>query len=162
MHALDTLCDWITKALAALSGLFLVLMMALACANMTTRAFGVPIEGTFELMGFFGAIVAAFSLGFAQRNRSHIAVGLLVKHFPKPVRRLLDALAFAASSGFFALCGWETWKWAWFLVDTGEVSENLRIVYHPFVFAAALGCAAMAAVLLVDTLKSLFDKRQPV
>lgn len=162
MNILDTLCDWITKALAALSGLFLVLMMLLACANMTTRFFSLPIEGTFELMGFFGAVVAAFSLGFAQRSRSHIAVGLLVKHYPKPVRRLLDAISFLLSAGFFGLCGWETWKWALFLVDTGELSENLRIVYHPFVFAAAVGCGAMALVLLNDAAKSLLNKNQTV
>ncbi len=38
---------------------------------------------------------------------------------------------------------------------TGEVSETLMIIYHPFVFATSAGCLALAFVLLVDTLKTL-------
>jgi hypothetical protein len=33
---------------------------------------------------------------------------------------------------------------------TGEVTETLRIIYHPFVYAVAAGCIALALVLLLD------------
>ena len=153
---LDKASGVIAKILTGLAGLFLVSMMLLACANMVLRAvWGMPIQGTFELMGFLGAVVAAFSLAFAQRMKAHIAVGILLARFPSPIRRLADAATNAVSCVFFALAGLETAKWAAFLVDTGEVSETLRIIYHPFVFAASIGCLALAFVLAVDTLKSL-------
>lgn len=153
---LDTVSGWVTKVLTGLAGIFLVAMMVLACANMVLRGvFNVPVQGTFELMGFFGAVVAAFSLAFAQRNKAHIAVGILLARFPALVRRLADAATNAASCVFFLLAGLETGKWAAFLVDTGEVSETLQIIYHPFVFAASLGCIALAFILAVDTLKVL-------
>ncbi|QGY38950.1 TRAP transporter small permease subunit [Pseudodesulfovibrio cashew] len=155
IDTLDAISRHISRGLAFLAGLFLVGMMLLACANMVLRAVWVPVQGTFELMGFMGAVVAAFSLGFAQREKAHIAVGILLARFPARVRRLADALTSAVSSGFFILCGMETWKWASFLVQTGEVSETLQITYYPFVFAASAGCMALAFVLLVDTLKTL-------
>jgi len=152
---LDKMSDKIAKVLTFMAGLFLVSMMLLACANMVLRAVWVPVQGTFELMGFLGAVVAAFSLAFAQRQKSHIAVGILLARFPSIIRRLTDATTSALSCGFFVLCGMETYKWAAFLVQTGEVSETLQIIYHPFVFATAAGCFALAFVLLVDTLKTL-------
>lgn len=152
---LDKLSGLIAKALTSLAGLFLVAMMVLACANMVMRAVWAPLQGTFELMGFMGAVVAAFSLAFAQRKKSHIAVGILLNRFPAIIRRLADAGTSLISCGFFILCGMETYKWAAFLVQTGELSETLQIVYHPFVFAASAGCFALAFVLLVDALKTL-------
>lgn len=159
IDTLDTLSGHVAKGLNALAGIFLVAMMLLACANMVLRAIWVPVQGTFELMGFMGAVVAAFSLAFAQRQKSHIAVGLLLKRFPPIIRRLADAATSLISCGFFALAGLETYKWATFLVQTGEMSETLRIVYYPFVFAAAAGCLALAFVLLVDTLKTLTSEK---
>ncbi len=152
---LDKLSGIIAKALTCLAGIFLVGMMALACANMVLRAVWVPVQGTFELMGYMGAVVAAFSLAFAQRQKSHIAVGILLKRFPMIIRRLADAFTSLVSCAFFVIAGIETWDWAAYLVQTNEVSETLQIIYHPFVFATSVGCLALAFVLLVDTLKTL-------
>ncbi|MFH1913715.1 MAG: TRAP transporter small permease [Pseudomonadota bacterium] len=152
---LDRLSALLAKCLTTLAGIFLVAMVALACANMISRAVWVPIQGTFELMGFLGAVVAAFSLAFAQRQRSHVAVGILLARFPRPVRRAAEVGTSLASCAFFALAGIETWKWATFLVDTGEVSETLTIIFHPFVYASAFGCLALTFVLAVDALKTL-------
>lgn len=157
---LDRISQILTKGLTALAGLFLVAMMTLACANMVARAVWVPIQGTFELMGFFGAVTTGLALAFAQRNKSHISVGILMKHFPKGIRRILDGLTSLASCAFFTLIGLETSQWAGYLVQTGELSETLRIAYHPFVFAAALGCLAMSFVLFVDFLKTMTGKTE--
>jgi TRAP-type C4-dicarboxylate transport system permease small subunit len=100
-------------------------------------------------------VVAAFSLAFAQRQRSHVAVGILLARFPRAVRRAAEAGTSLISCVFFGIAGVETWKWASFLVDTGEVSETLTIIFHPFVYASAFGCMALTFVLAVDTLKTL-------
>ena len=159
MRFLDWASEMVARVLAVLAGIFLISMMLLACSNMVLRAVWVPVQGTYELMGFLGAVVAAFSLAFAQRRKAHIAVGILLARFPSWFRRLADAATNALSCGFFLLAGVETWKWAGFLLQTGEVSETLQIIYHPFVFAAAAGCLALAFVLAVDTLKVLTSEK---
>jgi len=159
IDALDKLSGLIAKMLTTLAGGFLIAMMLLACTNMVLRAIWVPVQGTFELMGFMGAVVAAFSLAFAQRQKAHIAVGILLKRFPAIIRRLTDASTSLVSCIFFILAGLETGKWAAFLVQTGEISETLQIIYHPFVFATSAGCFALAFVLFVDTLKTLTSEK---
>ena len=159
IDTLDRLSELVAKLLTGLAGVFLVAMMGLACTNMILRAVWVPVQGTFEMMGFLAAVVAAFSLAFAQRQKSHIAVGILLKRFPAPVRRVADGATSALSCGFFTLAGIETWKWAAFLIQTGEISETLQIIYHPFVFATSAGCFALAFVLLVDTLKTMTSEK---
>ncbi|MBN2140785.1 MAG: TRAP transporter small permease [Desulfovibrionaceae bacterium] len=155
MDALDAAAKGACRILAFVAGILMVAMMVLACANMLLRAVWSPVPGAFELMGFFGAVAAAFSLGYAQISKSHIAVGLLVRHFHRPVRRALDAASSLLSCAFFGLAGIEAFKWAAFLVRTGELSETLRFVYHPFVFATALGCLVIALALFADFLRAV-------
>lgn len=155
VRRLDTAAGCLANALAVLAGIFLVATMLLACANMVLRAAHTPIQGTVELVGFFGAVLTAFSLGFAQRKRGHIFVGLLTDYLPRGLQRATDALQYLVSCAFFALAAEETMDWGMDLIRTGELSQTLRIAYHPFVFAAAFGCLAMAFVLFVDFLKTL-------
>ena len=61
------------------AGLFLSAMTAITCGNIFGRIVWVPIRGTFELMGFFGALVTAFALGYTQMHKAHISVDILVK-----------------------------------------------------------------------------------
>lgn len=156
IRTLDSLSAKASNLLAWLAGIVLVSMMLLACSNMVTRALTTSIKGTVELVGFFGAVLTAFSLGYAQITKGHIAVGILARYFPKRLRRAMDALHQCAASLFFAWAALETSRWGLSLVQTGELSETLRIIYYPFVFCAAFGCLVIAFVLLVDTLKTLY------
>ena len=106
--------------------------------------------GTFELMGFFGALVTAFALGYTQMHKAHISVDILVNRFPKKVQRILNALNCIICSGFFAIAGWQISKLANTMRVTGEVTETLRIIYYPFVYGVALGCFLLALALVVE------------
>ncbi|WP_432738198.1 TRAP transporter small permease [Maridesulfovibrio sp. FT414] len=155
INFLEKTAIWICRILAGVAGTALTVMIVLACANMVSRAVYIPVKGTFELMGYLGAVTAGFSLGFSQLHRSHIAVGLLFRRFPVPVQRLLDVVSGAASCVFFVFCANETTKWGMFLLDLGEVSETLGVPFYPFVFAVAFGCVAMAFVLLLDIVRTI-------
>ncbi|NCO61249.1 TRAP transporter small permease subunit, partial [bacterium] len=74
MDLLFGFARWANKALMMVAGCFLVAMIVLACANIFLRLVWLPISGTFELMGYFGAVVTAFALGYTQMSKGHIAV----------------------------------------------------------------------------------------
>jgi hypothetical protein len=57
---------------------------------------------------------------------------------------------------FFALVSWQIAKYATTLWKTGELTETLRIVYYPFTYGVAFGCATLSLVFLTDLLKSVF------
>lgn len=148
----------LNKILVAIAGIVLVLMVALACANVALRGLGYPIKGTFELMGFFGAIVAAFALGITQINKQHIAVDVVINLFPGSVKRILTGIGSLVAMAFFVLAAWQTVRWGTTLWRVNELSETLRIAYFPFLYAVSLGCSVIALVLLIDMLRLISSR----
>jgi TRAP-type C4-dicarboxylate transport system permease small subunit len=80
--------------------------------------------------------------------------------FSKKVNRILDGLNYSVNTVFFGIISWETLKWGMKIGRTGEVSETLKIIYHPFVYCLAIGFAALAFSLLVDFFR-LFKREVP-
>lgn len=146
----------LNRVLMALGGILFSTMIVLTCANILSRQVLVPIPGTFELMGYFGAVVTAFALGHTQGTRGHIAVDVLVNMFPKKLRTWMNAFNVTICMAFFALASWQVAKKALVLKNAGEVSETLRIIYYPFTAAVAAGCAVMAMILLTELLEPFF------
>ncbi len=86
MEFLDKISRRLNQALAVIAGVSLAAMIALTVGNIWSRILWVPINGTVELIGFFGAIAAAFTLGFSQMHNAHTAVDILVLKFPKKLK----------------------------------------------------------------------------
>jgi len=155
MQWIETLTLFINRILMIVGGVLLVAMVALTCANIVLRATWLPVRGTFELMGYAGAVVTAFALGHTQITRGHIAVDVLINLFPAWLRTLLNITNNLLCLAFFSLIAWQICRKATILMQTGEVSETLQIIFYPFAFAVALGCAALALVCFSDLLKAL-------
>lgn len=146
--------------LLCLAGFFMVLMVLLACSNMVLRSVWVPVKGTFELMGFSGALAAAFSLAATQRGKGHITVTLLKGRLPQWLEKTLVLFSFALSGSFFLLVSWQCGQRALGIMRIGELSETLQVVYYPIVFAVALGFVALALALVTDFFIVLFSSTQ--
>jgi TRAP-type C4-dicarboxylate transport system permease small subunit len=154
MRILEKISRYLNQILLWIAGFLLAVMVALTCGNIFLRVVWVPIRGTFELMGYLGAVVTAFALGYTQMRQGHIAVDILVLGFPKKVQQFLRGINSFICMGFFAIVGWQVAKYATNLWKTGEVTETLRIAYFPFTYATALGCFSLALVFLVEGLHS--------
>ncbi|MBU2499590.1 MAG: TRAP transporter small permease subunit [Pseudomonadota bacterium] len=153
MAVLERVSQFLVRVLIWMAGCFLAGMIILTCANILFRIVWVPVEGTFELMGFFGAIVTSFALAYTHKNKAHIAVDILVNGFSERTRRIMNGINCAVCSMFFFLAAWQITKWGTTLWKTGEVSETLHIIFYPFTYGVAFGCFILALVLLVDFLK---------
>ena len=156
MVALEKISNALNQILLWIAGLFLIAMIAITGANIVSRLFGLPIRGTFELMGYFGAVVTAFALGYTQIKRGHIAVDIVVLRFSEKTQRILHTVNHLICMAFFVIVAWQVSKYATTLWETGEVTETLQIVYYPFTYAVALGCLILAVTFFVDILKSIF------
>ena len=156
MVILDRISHYLNQILICIAGLFLMAMIFLTCANVFSRLVWIPISGSFELMGYFGAVLTAFALGYTQIRRGHIAVDVLVLRFSKKTQRILNGINHLICMVFFALVSWQIAKYATTLWKTGELTETLRIVYYPFTYGVAFGCATLSLVFLTDLLKSVF------
>ena len=132
-------------------------MILLCCANIFLRLGWMPIRGTFELMGFFGAIVTAFALSHTQNKGAHISVNILIDTFSTQTRHIIRAINNLICLIFFLIVAWQMAVKADILMQAGEVTETLRIIYYPFAYAVAFGCLILAMTFLTDLLKTLLS-----
>jgi TRAP-type C4-dicarboxylate transport system permease small subunit len=159
MDFLDELGLYLNRLLMIMAGIFLLGMITLTCANILLRFFWFPVRGTFELMGFFGAVATAFALGYTQVRRGHIAVDVLINTFSEKTRRTLGIINETVGVIFFALVAWQLSLKAETLRMTGEVTETLRIIYYPFTYAVAIGFGVLSLAFLIELLKTLFPQK---
>ena len=160
MRVLEKISRILNRTFMWIAGAFMAAMILITCANIFLRIVWVPIKGTFELMGFFGAVATAFVLGYTQLKKAHISVDILVNRFPQKVRTVFNGINYFVCMIFFAVLGWQISRLATTIWETGEVTETLRIVYYPFTYGVALGCFLLALVLLVDFLKLFITKNE--
>lgn len=155
MSVLDRISEFLNRVLAWIAGGFLASIVLLTCANILLRIVWKPVMGTVELVGYSGAIVTGFALGYTHIKGGHIAVDLVVQRFSKRTRRFLDGLNSIICTVFFAMVSWRIAKYATTLMKTGEVTETLRIIYYPFTYGVALGCALLSLVCLTKFLRGV-------
>lgn len=146
--------NWV--AAAAVTG-----MMLLTCMDIVLRLFRRPIPGTYEVVGFLGAVFAAFSLGYTSANRGHIAVDFIVQKLPSRVQTIVDAVNAAVCAALFGLLAQQSMRYAADLRSFGEVSMTLQMPVYPFVYGIAAGCWLLVLVLVVRFLSDLAASLRP-
>jgi TRAP-type C4-dicarboxylate transport system permease small subunit len=103
-----------------------------------------------------GAVSIASALGFAQRKKDHIVVDILSEKYPDVLRRIVDILSFIIMTAFFALVTKYLFTWGHVLSSSGEVSETLKIVFHPFVFCISAGFGVLTLTCIADAIHSSY------
>lgn len=155
---LERLSALLRKILMAAGGASLLLLVLLATGNVLFRIVRVPFSGTYEVVSFLGALVIASALGHTQREKDHIVVDILSDRFPARVKRALDAVSYAVTAALFSIVAWRLIVWGGTIRESGELSETLKIPFHPFVYGVSLGFAVLALTLLLDFLGVVYGE----
>jgi len=161
MNHLEQINIFLNKILMIIGSIAVLSLMSLATGNVVLRFFfNTPYRGAYEVVGFLGAIVIAFALGYTQKRKDHIVVDILTERFPKRINRILDAINYFITMIFFAIVSWQIFVWGIKIAKSGEVSETIKIIFHPFVYCVAVGFLVFSLTLLIDFLKSLQTKEE--
>jgi TRAP-type C4-dicarboxylate transport system permease small subunit len=160
MNTLEKINVFLNRTLMFLGSVAVLLLMSIATVNAFLR---IPFikstwRGAYESVGFLGAIVIAFALGYTQKRKDHIVVDILTEKFPKRVNRILDGINYFITTIFFAIVAWQVFVWGVKISKSGEVSETLKIIFHPIIYCVALGFAVFSLTLIIDFLKNLKSK----
>ena len=160
MNTLERVNDFLNKILMFLGSVAVLLLMSIATVNASLR---IPFikstwRGAYETVGFLGAIVIAFALGYTQKRKDHIVVDILTEKFPKKVNRILDGINYFITTIFFAIISWQVFVWGMKVSRSGEVSETLKIAFHPFIYSVAFGFAVFSLTLIIDFINNLRTK----
>jgi TRAP-type C4-dicarboxylate transport system permease small subunit len=152
---------WFSRTLNWLAGWSLVGMMCLTCADILLRLFRRPIPGTYEIVGFLGAVVAGLAMAQTTLERGHVAVQVLVTRFSPRVQEIIYYLTNMLSLFLFALLAWEGVRYGNDFRVSGQVSLTLRMPFYPVVYGIALSAAVVCLVLIADILQ-VVTKREKV
>jgi TRAP-type C4-dicarboxylate transport system permease small subunit len=134
-----------------------VAMMLLAISNMVLRVAWKPIVGTYDLVGFIGAIIVAFAIAYCALQKGHIEVEILVSRFPKRVQKFIGSITGILSLGIFALITWQCLAFGNDMRRVGELSMTAHLPFYPYIYGIAFGCALLCLVILFDLIGSLAE-----
>jgi TRAP-type C4-dicarboxylate transport system permease small subunit len=151
----DKFNDQLSRVFIWVAGTTLVAVMVLAVGNMFLRAFYVPFGATWELIGFLTALTTSLSLGYAQINKVHVTIDLLVQRFPPRVGAVLESITYLLSLFLFSMAAWHIYLYAERVQERNILSETLRIPFHPVIYAVAAGFLCFSLVLLADLIKTV-------
>src|SRR5690606_2257889 len=135
--------------------------MLLTVADVVMRAFGRPIAGSFEVIGWLSAVALGLSLGYTQAHRGHVAMTLVTDRLRGRAAAAMDAFNSLAALLLFGLVAWVVLGFAQTLHASGSLSETMTVIVYPWVYVVAAGFVALALTLLVDLLLALAGLFRP-
>ena len=132
-----------------ISGVAIVLMMLITCADVVLRYFRRPIPGTYELVCFLGSVAVSFAMARTTLEKGHVAVNLLVRYLSTRVQSLISILTTMLAFILFAVLSWQGALFANDLRIAREVSLTLGLPFYPFVYGMSFSSATVCLILLV-------------
>ena len=141
----------LTYFFCIVSSLTLLVMMLLTTGDVISRnIFNWPISGTFELSQYMLAVVVLLSIAYAQQERQHVRVDLLVSQMNLIRRTIIDIFFTIVALGFFVLLAWQGVSESMFAMQVGKSSDILHIPAYPFEMLVAVGAFLICLELLLD------------
>lgn len=132
------------------AGWGLVAMTFLTCADVILRIFRYPILGTYEMVGFLGAIVASFAMAHTTIKRGHVAVEVLTTRLPLKAQKVIYLITNVLSIVVFVLLAYESVRFGNDLQLNNEVSLTLQIPFFPVLYGIAFSSLTVCLVLILD------------
>ncbi len=142
------------NALNLAAAVLLTSMMLLTTLDVILRYLGRPITGTYELMGYAGALVTGLALAQSSLDDAQVKVDILTGAVSSNTNKVLDIFTRLLGIGIFALLTWSLFLKGNDLYRTGEVSLTLRVPYCPVAYGLSLCCLIEFLVLLSSMLKA--------
>lgn len=151
-RALTTIHN-LSRLLHVIAGISLVFLMLLTLMDVTLRAFGRPIPGTYELVGFAGALAIGLTMPITSWRRGHVYVDALLVRFSPAGRNAFHIATRLLAVALFLLITWNLVRAGLSLKADGSVSQTLAIPFYPVVFGVAVAAFLQAVVLAAHVVK---------
>jgi TRAP-type C4-dicarboxylate transport system permease small subunit len=128
-------------------GAALASMMLVTVADVVLRSFRRPITGTYELVGFLGAVAIGFSLPQTSLDRGQVLMDFATRRLPPRAGRALHALTRAIGAGLFALIAWNLFAMGMDLRRSGDETPLLHLPHFLLAWGIGAACAVECLVL---------------
>lgn len=152
-NPLFTSLQAVSRALNAVAGLALTLMMLLTVTDVVCRAGGHPILGVYEIAALALAIVIGCGFPQTSLDKGHVYMEFLLEKLSGTPRRLMNTVTRVMAFVLFFFTGYNLLRVAGELYKAGEVSPTLRLPFYPVAYAVAVCCFVQCLVFLFDIVR---------
>jgi TRAP-type C4-dicarboxylate transport system permease small subunit len=143
----------ISKILNIIAGTALTVMMFLTVVDVSLRAFGAPIIGTYEIVGLLLALVIGFGIPQVSLDRGHVYMEILVNILSKRNKAILNTLTRILCIFIFILIGYNLFSVGNDFRISGEVSPTIKLPFFPMAYCIGVCCFIECFVFIVDIMK---------
>lgn len=153
MSRLIGLVDRLSRMLAFVGAIGVVLMMVHVCADIIARLItGASLPATVEIVSYYYMVLVAFlPLAWVERREDMITVELIEFMMTKRMIRVSDGIVAALGAAIYAVMTYATWLTALRNHATGTFVEALetKIVTWPGYFLPPAGFALASLIMIV-------------
>jgi TRAP-type C4-dicarboxylate transport system permease small subunit len=155
MNSFWKIIQWILEKMKIIGAACLVGMTFLTCADVVGRAFGHPIFGSVEIVGFMATLAVVMAMPYTHQVQGHIGVEILVRLFSERTQTIIDICTGIVSFILFAIITWRMTVYARTMQESGEVSMNLELPEHFVIYFAAICLLVFTLIILKDIIDNI-------
>ncbi len=159
MNSFFALLDRSQNILKNIGAACLMAMALLTGADIIGRLNGSPIFGSEELVTILATLALAFSLPYAHAQRSHIGVEILIRLFPRRIRRRIKLATNIASLALFSVVTWRMALYAGTIKESGELSMNLALPEYYVIYVLSF-CFFIFTLFILKDVLTFFNKAE--
>lgn len=160
LRSLNQKAGVVSGVMGYVGSVALVIMMVLTAVDVVGRQFNHPVLGGLELTEYLVLIVILSMLSFTQREKGHVNVDMLVRHFPPRLQGVVDVITNLACLALMILITIKGFEYALDSMLAGETSPNLHIPKYPLAFFMVLCTAVMALEYLRSVIELILDLKE--
>jgi len=147
----------VTRWMSAIAGLALVCMMSWVVTDVISRyVFDRPILGSYEVVEYTMVVFIFMAFAYAQFNKAHIAVPIVVERFGPRTQAVINALTGVVTLGMAAAMIWGACIQTGNMFTSHLTSTVLLVPKWPFQLITAIGLVAFFVAKVVDVLECFF------
>ncbi|MBT8372948.1 MAG: TRAP transporter small permease [Deltaproteobacteria bacterium] len=147
--------QWVLDKMKIIGAACLVGMMLLTCVDVVGRAFGHPIFGSVEIVGFMATLAVVMAMPYTHQVQGHIGVEILVRLFSEKTQIIVDICTGIISLVLFAVVTWRMTVYANTMKKSGEVSMNLELPEHLVIYVTAFCLLTFTLIILRDIINNI-------
>lgn len=156
IRTLEKTTDKLNTIMKYLCVILLFCMMLLGTVDVLGRyLFNSPVSGTYEIFGMLLPALVLLGLAYAQAERAHIRITLLISRLPSMVQRVLGIITTIIMMFMTVLIGWHGMELSLRFKEMGKLIDTIQIPIYIPQLVVPIGAFILLLVLLVQLIQDI-------
>ena len=153
MDSLYNTLRFISKALNLVAGVALTGMMFLTVADVSLRAAGHPIIGTYEIVALSLAVVIGFGIPKVSLDKGHVIMEFLLEKLSPRGKDVMNTFTRLLVLMLFLFIGYNLLNVGAEFHASGEVSPTIKLPFYPVAYGVAVCCFLECFVFIFEIVR---------